>query len=876
MQNTSAEQPKTSWHSLSADEALERLASSPNGLTSAQTAKRLGIHGPNQLIGAPPVSALKLLLDEFRSPLVRMLIAAAAVLGAVSYLTGESDQLVDAVLISLIVLVNAILGFSQNYRANRGVESLNQLAAPSATVLRNGVPDQVDAKALVPGDVVLLEEGNRVPADGRLLASIELTIDESALTGESVPVAKHTDPVLQNATLADRLSMAYSGTVVMRGRGRLLVTETGMSTEVGTIAAEVQTGDSEQTVFQVDVARLADRIGWLVAVLIAVMVVLQLLTGDLSPLETFITAVALAVAAVPEGLPVVLTVALALGTRRMLDRKALVRVLPVVEIVGATQVICTDKTGTVTEGRMKVRRVSAFTEEMDASEVSWDNNSEPVRTALLTAGLCNNAQRHPERGYMGDPTETALLEFAEGARAPLSEYRRTGEIPFSSERRMMSVSVATVDRNTGLLLTKGAPEAVLPLCTEVLTHRGVEPLSDEGRDALLRKNRDLAGQALRVLACAYREQPVSEPAAEERLVFAALTAISDQPRPEAAPAIRSAQNAGIRVVMITGDNRLTAAAIGREVGLSGDAVEARELDGLNEKELKERVNRCSIFARAEPRHKVMILRSLKDDHEVVLMTGDGVNDAPALRNADVGVAMGIKGADVARDTSDMVLLDDNLATIVAAVEEGRRIFGNIKKFVNYLLTGNLAEVLVILVANGFGYLPVTAVQILWINLVTDSGPAVALASDPLPRGAMQEPPRRGSVLGRSMAALVGSVGVIIAIIVLGTFFIGLALWDLATARTMTFTGLVLQEYLRLVVIRVQEGMPILTNRWLWVAVSLSLLLQTAIIYTPIGGRAFGTVALGMAQWGVLLAGLVAGFVLIIGTGSLLVRRFGPI
>ena len=876
MQTGVNDSPEAVWHSLPAGEALERLDSSATGLPSAEASARLDTYGPNQLIGAPPVSALKLLLDEFRSPLVLVLIAAAATLVAVSQIADESDQLIDAVLIGLIVLLNAGLGFSQNYRASRGIESLNRLAAPSATVLRNCVPEQVDAKMLVPGDVALLEEGSRVPADGRLLTSIELSVDESALTGESVAVLKQTGVVSEGASLADRLCMAYSGTVVMRGRGRLLVTGTGMRTEVGRIAAEVQTTDDEPTVFQREVRRLAARIGWIVAVLIGIVVVLQLVLGDLSLLETFITAVALAVAAVPEGLPVVLTLALAFGTRRMLERKALVRALPVVEIVGAAEVICTDKTGTVTEGRMTVRRVSTFSGEVDANEVSTGDHPDELRWALLTAGLCNNAQRHPEHGYVGDPTEIALLEFAQRTQAPLGDYQRTGEIPFSSERRMMSVAVSETASANDLLLTKGAPEAVLPLCDSMMTPTGVEPLSEERRGALLEKTQELASQALRVLACAYREQPAGTVVAEEALTFVALTAMSDPPRREAAQAIESAQRAGIRVVMITGDNSRTAAAIGRDVGLQGDTMEARELDELSEEELKETVNRTSIFARAEPRHKVMVLRALKEDHEVVLMTGDGVNDAPALRNADVGVAMGIKGTDVARDTSDMVLLDDNLATIIAAVEEGRRIFRNIKKFVNYMLTGNLAEVLVILVATAFGYLPVTAVQILWINLVTDSGPAVALASDPSPQGAMREPPRHGAVLGRSMAALVGSIGTVKAAILLGTFFTGLWLWDLDTARTMTFTGFVVQEYLRLLVIRIQEGMPVLTNKWLWAAVTVSLLLQLVIVYTPLGEAAFGTRPLGLEQWGILLAGLGVGFILAIIIGKLVVRRFGPL
>ena len=852
------------------------LGSSPSGLSEEDAADRLARHGPNQLVSAPPLSPFKLLFDEFRSPLVIVLLAAALVLVAVSVLGDDSDQLVDAVLIGLIVVLNGGLGFTQNYRANRGIESLNKLAALSAEVLRGGVREEIDAKLVVPGDVVLLEEGDRVPADGRLLESVHLRVDESALTGESLPVAKTTAPSPEDAILAERSSMAYSSTVVMRGRGKLLVTDTGMGTEVGKIAEEVQTADDELTVFQREVGKLAVRIGWAVAILIAIVAGLQLLIGELSLLETFITAVALAVAAVPEGLPVVLTLALAFGTRRILERKALMRSLPVVEIVGAAQVICSDKTGTITEGRMTVRQVSTVSEDIGSDQVTAGIPDGPLSLAVLSAGLCNNAHRHPDHGYVGDPTETALLEFAEGAGGSLEGYERTAEIPFSSERKMMTVVVRQPGNAAGLMLTKGAPEVILPLCDRVSTPEGVVTMTGERRSALVEKNRTLAGQALRVLALAYKPQEALAESAEEGFIFAGLAAMSDPPRPEAAEAIADARRAGIRVVMITGDHTLTAAAIGREVGLEGETVEAKSLDEMDGDQIGEVIQRTDIFARAEPRHKVKILKALKEDHDVVVMTGDGVNDAPALHNADVGIAMGIKGTDVARDTSDMVLLDDNFATIVSAVEEGRRIFGNIKKFVNYLLTGNLAEVLVILVATVFGHLPITAVQILWINLVTDSGPAVALAVDPAPKDTMRQPPSRGAVLGRSMTALVGSVGAVVAIILLATFFVALDLWDLETARTVTFTGFVIHEYLRLVVIRVQERMPPFTNKWLWISVTVSLLLQIGIIYTSFGNTAFGTVALGSGPWLLLLAGLVVGFFTTVLASRWVVRRFGAL
>ena len=443
------------WHSLPVAKALDALGSAESGLPSPEATARLSTYGPNQLAVAPTVPVLKLLLDEFRSPLVLVLIAAAGVLVGVGQIAGDSDHLIDAVLIALIVVLNACLGFSQNYRASRGIESMSRLSAPSAKVLRDGVAERLDAVVLVPGDVVLLEEGSRVPADGRVISSIDMSIDESALTGESLPVRKQTGPVPENASLADRTSMAYSGTVVMRGRGRMLVTRTGMQTEVGKIAEDVQQVDEEPTVFQREIGRLATRIGWAVGVLIAIVAILQLLAGDLSLLETFITAVALAVAAVPEGLPVVLTLALAFGTRKMLARKTQVRSLPVVEIVGAAEVICTDKTGTVTEGRMSVRMAATSHGETDLGEIAPDSLEEPLQVSALIAGLCNNAQRHPELGYVGDPTETALLEFADRSGVPRESYERTGEVPFSSERRMMSVSVKVPAEEGNLLLDEG-------------------------------------------------------------------------------------------------------------------------------------------------------------------------------------------------------------------------------------------------------------------------------------------------------------------------------------------------------------------------------------------------------------------------------------
>ena len=594
-----------------------------------------------------------------------------------------------------------------------------------------------------------------------------------------------------------------------------------------------------------------------------------------SLLDTLITAVALAVAAIPEGLPVVLTLALAFGTRRMLERNALVRSLPVVEVLGAAEVICADKTGTITQGRMSLRRlrepgrvleVTGDAEE-PVGELLHDGgpSEEAGNLALLAAGLCNNAARDPERGWLGDPTEVALLVGAHKAGVDLGAYRRLEEVPFSSERKLMSVVVEHAGR--AMVFSKGAPEVLLDRCGWVRTEDGVEPLSDRERQQVLRRNDDLAEQGFRVLGLAWREgggQGAGE--VERDLVFLGLAGLADPPRRAAGPAMEAAARAGIRVVMITGDNLRTAQAIGREVGLEGRGMRGRELEALDDQELAEVVEKVSVFARVEPIHKLRILRALRRGERTIAMTGDGVNDAPALKGADVGIAMGRRGTDVARDAAHMVLLDDDFATIVAAIGEGRRIFANIRKFLSYLLAGNLAEVLVILVGSLAGYLPVTAVQILWINLVTDSGPAVALAIDPPAPGLMRRPPRRGSIIGPGLLARVGAVSLVIAAVVLASFLLGLALFDLPTARTIAFTALVAQEFLRIAVIHRAEGTPQLANRWLVAAVAVSLLLQAVLLYTPLGGL-FDAVPLGPLAWAIIAAGLVVGF-----AGALAVSR----
>jgi Ca2+-transporting ATPase len=868
-------------HAASPDQVLSALDSDAGGLSSAEAFRRLQQVGPNRLAEEPGVPAWRLALDEVRNPLVLLLLAACAVLAAVSVLNPTDAHWGDAGLILAIVVLNGTLGFAQNYRAQRGIEALKRLAVPVAQVVRSGERVRISAEDLVPGDVVLLEEGDRVPADGRLLAVHDLRLDESSLTGESMPVETTAEALAPETDLADRANMVYTATSVVAGRGRFVVTATGMATEIGAIAEAVQAVQEGPTPFQLEVARLGRQITVAIGALILLIAALQLTIGGQDPLATFVSAVALAVAAIPEGLPVVMTLALAFGTRRMLTRKALVRSLPVVEIVGATDTVCTDKTGTITEGRMSVGRLvtadHAFevTGSATSTEGAYLEDGVPAdlrnHPAVLVAALCNDAHRGSEGQMLGDPTEVALLVAALKASVETDAWDREAEIPFSSERKRMSVVVRR--GSDAEVLVKGAPEVVLDRCTRLHEDGGDRVMSAADRARIESENERLAGQAYRVLALAGKPAVDADRQDLERnLVFYGLAAIADPPRPEAHPALEATAGAGIDVVMITGDNPRTAAAVGRAIGLDGAAIAGRELDELDDAAI---VERGRIFARVEPAHKLRILQAFRDRGQVVVMTGDGVNDAPALKGADVGIAMGQRGTDVAREASDMVLLDDNFATIVAAIEEGRRIAANIRKFLTYLLTGNLAEVLLILIASFFGSLPITAVQILWVNLVTDSGPALALAVDPAAPGLMRIPPRRGPIISRAMIVLVVTLGVVFAILAAGVFATGLALFDLDTARTMTFTALVAKEYVIVAVLRVHERAALTSNRWLLVAVAVSLALQLLLIYSPLGAL-FDAVPLGMAAWGVIGIALLVAIPLGLGVGQLVRDRLGPL
>ena len=835
-------------HTESPEDVLEEYGTRRDGLTTEEAEERLAEYGENDIVGDGGRSVSRIFVAQFDSVLIWVLVAAAV-------LSAWTGHTVDAVLITVIVVANGVFGFVQDYRAERSLEELRELAAPTATVLRDGEPTDIEATGIVPGDVIVLKSGDVVPADGRLLEITDFEVDEAALTGESMPVSKSLEAVESDTSVAERACMVYKGTNVTRGRAKAVVTSTGMDTEVGDIAQELATTEETSTPLQDELDTLGTKLGLGVVFLSAVVAPLLLLRGT-EPVQAGLAAVSLAVAAVPEGLPAVVTLTLALGVRKMSEENALVRRLPSVESLGSVDVICTDKTGTLTKGEMTVSRLWIHDRVTDADDEEHDERE----NLLLRAGaLCNDATAEE-----GDPTEQAIVRAAEESGFDVEELRnnnnRTDEVPFSSERKWMG-TVHKTD-NTDLHdseqvgYVKGAPSVVLGNSDRVLTEDGVVELDDETRELVEKTVNDFADNALRVLAFAYVEEPDGKDDLSDELVFVGLTGMIDPPREEVADAIAATRRAGIDVKMVTGDNVRTAAAIAEELGFDAEVLEGSEIEKMDEEELRERVESVNVFARASPEHKVRILKALQKNGHYAAMTGDGVNDAPALKNADVGVAMGIRGTDVARQASDMILLDDNYATIERAVERGRSIFDNIWKFVAYLLSANVAEVAIVFVASLYGYLILPAVQLLWINLLTDGLPALALGADPKSEDVMDRPPRepdRG-IVGRPMLELIGGAGAVTTVVMLALTF-----WLLDGAPsvtpyavTMVFTGFVVLEFAKLYVIRWLRETPTFTNPWLVAAVIASLILQLSVLYTPLSDY-FGTVPLGLTDWGIIAA-----------------------
>ncbi|MGD9146298.1 MAG: cation-translocating P-type ATPase [Anaerolineae bacterium] len=908
---------KQTWHSLTATEAAAALETDlQKGLTPEQVRKRQAQFGPNELEEAPGRSFWRMLLDQFNQFLVLILIVAAVVSAFIGWTefnrTGEVTEFVDAIAIMAIVILNAILGVIQEGRAEEALAALKKMSAPNAHVLRDGYTQTVPSSELVPGDLVSLETGNYIPADVRLVESVNLRIEEASLTGESVAVGKDAqDTSPAETVLGDRHNMAFMSTVITYGRGKGLVVSTGMETEIGKIAEMIQSYEEEATPLQVKLDQLGRTLGVITLAICALVGVIGIIRGTAlavlftqglaayftlpetipNLIEMFMVAVSLAIAAVPEGLPAVVTISLAIGMQEMVRRNALIRKLPAVETLGSATAICSDKTGTLTQNEMTGVQMYVDRSLLTISGEGYKPDGEfrvngqavglkgyPGMRLLLRAGLlCNDARLEQinvdgaaQWRIAGDPTEGAFVVAAAKAGYVKNElgaeYPRLSEIPFDSERKRMTTFHPDPRYGDFVAYMKGAPDVVLGLCDQVLEDGMMRPLTDERRSNVLEQNEALAANALRVLGVAFRplkavpNNPQPEDS-EHSFTFIGLLGMIDPARPEVSAAIQTARHAGIETVMITGDYPNTAVAIGKEIGLLREddrSLTGAQLDQMDDVQLERVVEDVAVYARVSPQHKVQIVDALKAKGHIVAMTGDGVNDAPALKRANIGVAMGITGTDVSKETAEMVLTDDNYASIVSAIEQGRVIYANIRKFVYYLLSCNMAEITILLVALLAGApLPLVPIQLLVLNLITDGAPALALGVEKGDPDIMDLPPRpvNQPIINRDMVVGIAVQTVAISLAVLTAFQIGLEVSE-THARTMAFATLSISELLRAYTSRSERyslwAIGIFSNKWMQVAVMVSLVILLAIIYVPFLQPIFDTTNLTAQDWLIML------------------------
>lgn len=921
------------WYQLSVEETLSVLQTHPaKGLSPTEAGSRLGEQGPNELTEGKTVSPVTLFLNQFKDFMVLVLVGATLISG----LLGE---FLDAITIVAIIIMNGILGFIQEFRAERSLRALKELSAPHAKVLRDGQIEQLPAKDLVPGDVVVLEAGDRVPADIRWLETNGVYVEESALTGESVPVHKTVNPLEQpDVPLGDQRNLGFMGTLLTMGTARAVVVRTGMDTEMGKIAGLIESTEEMATPLQHRLEQLG-KILIVVALALTVMVVVAGILHGQPAYAMFLAGVSLAVAAIPEGLPAIVTIALALGVQRMIKRKAIVRKLPSVETLGCASVICSDKTGTLTQNKMTVTHLWMGGKLLEVTGEGYDPHGEikeggqpadirrdqTLRRLLQIASLCNNARlvqeaEAPDKGrkggmaekgrkggptgkdrkdaavhggswsVKGDPTEGALVVLAAKAGLTPSSleglYRRAAEFPFDSDRKRMSVLLE--HQGGRLVFAKGAPDVLLDQCSYILWEDKVIPFTGTLRQKVMAANEGMAKSALRVLGFAYREVKPAERCeapdiAESGLIFVGLSGMIDPPRKEVRDAIVKCRRAGIKTVMITGDHQTTAEAIARQLGMlpgNGLVLNGSQLATMSDEQLDARVEDIYVYARVSPEHKLRIVKSLQKKGHVVAMTGDGVNDAPAIKAADIGISMGINGTDVSKEASALILSDDNFATIVAAIEEGRGIYENIRKFIRYLLASNVGEILTMFLAMMMGMpLPLVPIQILWVNLVTDGLPAMALGVDQAEKDLMQHKPRaaKENIFSRRLGWKIISRGIVIGVCTLGAFWLTLKTGpsgDAATlvkAQTVAFATLVLAQLIHVFDCRSSRSIfhrnP-LQNKYLVLAVLSSLILMLAVMYIDSLQPIFKTVDLGVKEWALALiaAGIPTFF---FGIGSVL-------
>jgi Ca2+-transporting ATPase len=857
------------WHQQEIGEILESLGSSPAGLTSAEAEKRLAEYGPNELTEKKKRPAFLLFLDQFRDFMILVLIAAAIISGIIG-------ELSDTIAIIIIVILNSTVGFVQEYRAEKAIEALKEMASPLSTVIRDGLPREIPSPMLVPGDIVVLEAGNIVPADMRLMDVSHLKIEEAALTGESAAIEKHVEKLQEEIIpIGDRLNMAYKGTFVTYGRGTAIVVSTGMGTELGKIAAMLQEEKEGKTPLQKRLTRFGRRLAIAILAICAVVFTTGILRGE-PPMLMLLTAVTLAVAAIPEALPAVITISLALGAKKMVKNNALIRKLPAVETLGSVTYICSDKTGTLTLNKMNVEEIYFDEKRVDLRKkrkifggLSLSDLSDKKPSSYDTGGLLmislalsNDAGIDAKGNLIGDPTEKALFSFAREngfEKAALEkEFPRVEDIPFDSERKCMTTFHKWRDGKF-ISFTKGAVEVINEKSATILTSEGMKPVE---RDEILKINEEMAANGLRVLAIAMKvwddlPDDMSGESVERDLSILGLTGMMDPPRKEAMEAVRLCRMAGIKPVMITGDHPTTARVIAERLGILKDGAErvitGTDLSMMSLDDLEKRVEQISAYARVAPEQKLKIVKALQDRGQFVAMTGDGVNDAPALKRADIGIAMGITGTDVSKEASHMILLDDNFATIVKAVKEGRKIYDNIRKFIKYLLATNSGEVWTLFLAPLLGLpLPLIPIQILWINLLTDGLPALALSVEPEEEDVMMRPPRPPgeSIFAHGLGLTALWVGLLMAIITLS-----LQAWCLNTGRenwqSMVFTVLCLSQLGNALALRSEKAslfkVGLLSNKPLLGAVLLSFAMQMAIVYIPALNPFFRTAPLTLSE-----------------------------
>jgi len=877
------------WHALSVEEIFKNLKTSVRGLTTVEAEKRLIEYGPNELEEEKRITKLALLFHQLKNPLVGVLFAAALI----SFLVGK---IIDTIVVAVVIAFNTSIGFFQEYKAEAALQALKSLAAPEADVIRDCpekgtcIEIRVKAREIVPGDIILLDAGDKVPADARIFEAINLEIDESMLTGESTPVRKTIEPLDKNLPVADRKNMAFSGTIVTQGRGKAVVVATGMKTEIGKIAELIKETEKAETPIQKGASDLSKKLG-LFALITGSLILMVSLTRGFEFYQTFLFALAAIVSAIPEGLPAVMTITLAVGVNRMAKRNAIIRKLQAVDTLGSATVIVTDKTGTLTTSQLTVQKIFVNNKMVKVTGVGFapeglfEINGVPIdpkkdntlSLLLEIAALCNDARlrQHKTDGYRweiyGDPTEGALVVVSEKAGFNKEELEarlpRVDEIPFDAKERYMVTFHKSSEENLRVYV-KGAPETILEMCSDILVDGEIKKLSPKEREGLLKVSTEMASEALRVLAIAYK---IIEPDDLEvfkenirrkhtKLVFVGITGMIDPPRPEAKQAVQLCKRAGIKVIMATGDHKLTAEAIAKEIGIvepGSKVLTGAELDNMNDDDLDDVIENISVFARVSPTHKYRIVESLRRKGHIVAMTGDGVNDAPALKAAEIGVAMGITGTDVTKETADMVLTDDNFASIVNAVEEGRVVFENIRKVVKYLIATNMGEIITILTALiFFPHVPLifTPVQILWVNLVTDGLLDVTLALEPKEEDVMDQPPRKTNekIINRDIMLNTIYVGIFMMI---GTLYVFMKNWngvDIIRAQTLGFTTMAMFQVFNALNCRSRTKsvfkIGFFTNKYLFGAIAASVTLQVLATLLPPLKVALGTTSVSAWDW----------------------------